>query len=404
MTADGSGTDAGDASVADSVADAADASDAPDTHDTRSDAIGATDATDGGGPAYPAFRPDVPVVKSAGGPVLAAPVIVPVVFPATEFKTEIDDFVAKGVVSAEWTAQLTEYGVGPGTAVASVASTKLPSASITQADLETFVHDQIAAGAWGAADTTEFGSQFYVLFLPAAVTITLPSGMATCTGPYGYHREVLVGATHTPYAVVANCGKGVDPVTKIAWHEIVEGCADPYIAPNRAFGQTVPSWAIAFHGGEIGDMCEHRTDQKITPTDIGYAVQRTWSNVAALGYHDPCVPAPGLPFFAAAPVLPGTVTVNTATVPGVTIAVGASATIDVQLFSDAPTSGPWDVSAKESRGGTTLSFAWDKTSGSNGDVLHLTITADAAAPTGTTFEILSVLGAASSQWVGAVAN
>jgi hypothetical protein len=96
---------------------------------------------------------------------------------------------------------------------------------------------------------------------------------------------------------------------------------------------------------------------------------------------------------------------NAATVPGVKVAVGASVTIDVQLFSDGPTSGPFTVAAAESLNGATLAFTWDKTSGQNGDVLHLTIKALVAAPAGgTTFELTSSLGTATSQWIGAVAN
>lgn len=375
---------------------------------TTGGAAGTTGGAAGSGGSalsYPAFHPPVPQVVNGGGPVLASPVFVPVVFPATTFKTEIDDFFPKAVVSSAWAAELTEYGVGAGVAVPSVTSSPLPGASISQADLESFVASHVGVGAWGTPDTGEFGSQFYVLFLPPGVSVLLPSGKTTCgAGPYGYHRSVKVGATYVPYAVVANCMKGIVPITKIAWHEIVEGCADPYIPYSKAFSKAGADWSFAFNGSEIGDMCEHRADQKITPPDIGYVVQRTWSNAAALAYHDPCVPAPSAPFFAAAPVLPGTVQLGMAMVPGVQIAVGSSTTIDVQLFSDGPTAGPFDVAAKESQGGTSLSFAWDKTSGQNGDVLHLTISAVAAAPGGTTFELEASLGGASSQWVGAVGN
>lgn len=360
---------------------------------------------DDAAPVYPAFQPKVQQVLSNGGPVLAAPQIVPIVFPASSFETETADFVSKAVTSTEWMAQLAEYGVGAGTSVDPIAAAALPGKNITKADLEAYIVQQIGSGAWGTPDTTEFGSQYYVLFLPKVVSIALPIGKNTCNGgPVGYHNEVVVGATHVPYAVVANCNDVIDQVTRTAWHEIVEGCADPFAAPNRAYFKVGAAWSHAFVGGEIGDMCEHRTDAKSTPTDIGYAIQTMWSNAAALAYHDPCIPAASMPYFAAAPVLPDMVTLLQASVPGVKIPVGSSQTIEVQLFSDGPTPGPWDVSAKESLGGTTLAFQWDKTSGQNGEVLHLTITAMAEAMGGTTFEIASSLGAASSQWVGAVEN
>ena len=99
--------------------------------------------------------------------------------------------------------------MGAGVAVPSVTSSPLPGASISQADLESFVASHVGAGAWGTPDTGEFGSQFYVLFLPPGVTVLLPSRKTTCgAGPYGYHRSVKVGTTYVPYAVVANCMKG----------------------------------------------------------------------------------------------------------------------------------------------------------------------------------------------------
>jgi hypothetical protein len=67
---------------------------------------------------------------------------------------------------------------------------------------------------------------------------------------------------------------------------------------------------------------------------------------------------------------------------GVNIAVGSSATIEVDLYSEAPL-GDWTVSAIDAPLATTapaspfLTFAWDKTTGQNGDKLHLTITSNA---------------------------
>jgi hypothetical protein len=68
----------------------------------------------------------------------------------------------------------------------------------------------------------------------------------------------------------------------------------------------------------------------------------------------------------------------------VQLAIGQSTTIDVVLASEAPTSGPWTVTAYDyndyvygagSGSSPTTTVSLDKTSGSNGDVLHLTITA-----------------------------
>jgi hypothetical protein len=96
---------------------------------------------------------------------------------------------------------------------------------------------------------------------------------------------------------------------------------------------------------------------------------------------------------------------------GVHVPIGTSRTIEVDLYSDGPTSGPWTVSALDlsstffGANQPTLSFSFDKTRGQNGDKLQLTINALAAGPLGASpFWIESDLGKASKFWVGVVGN
>jgi hypothetical protein len=96
---------------------------------------------------------------------------------------------------------------------------------------------------------------------------------------------------------------------------------------------------------------------------------------------------------------------------GIVIPVGESRTVEVALFGDGETSAPFKVSATDyaSRmaSKTDLTFAWDKTTGKNGDVLHLTITrvkADNALGGAALFMLTSKLGARESFWVGAVGD
>src|SRR5262249_35150198 len=144
-------------------------------------------------------------------------------------------------------------------------------------------------------------------------------------------------------------------------------------------------------------------------------VQRIWSNQSALAGHDPCVPIPaGEVYFNAAPVLEDTFEGQ---VPGVSfktksvkIAAGQSRTIEVDLFSDAQPSAPWNVTAQEVPlfgNGPLLSFEWDQqtcataeqggcsTSGSNGDKRRLKISVAAGAGAGfpaSSFVLASVDG------------
>ena len=85
-------------------------------------------------------------------------------------------------------------------------------------------------------------------------------------------------------------------------------------------------------------------------------------------------------------------------------------TIDIDLYSDGATTGPWTVTAQafaRSTGTAPISFAFDQTTGQNGDTLHLTITANSASTSSsktTTFQVTSTLGNPSTIWLGIVGN
>ena len=97
---------------------------------------------------------------------------------------------------------------------------------------------------------------------------------------------------------------------------------------------------------------------------------------------------------------------------GITIPVGQEKTIEVDLFSDGDTQGPWTVSAEDvlstyysSYGFTpSMKFSWDRTQGVNGEKLHLTImvTAKSSVGGGHAFLIKSTKGGRSTVWPGLV--
>jgi len=111
------------------------------------------------------------------------------------------------------------------------------------------------------------------------------------------------------------------------------------------------------------------------------------------------------------PVLTDTVTLGGGQIvsKGVNIPVGQTATVEVDLFSDANTNGPWTVSATDVatlRGSaSTLTMSWDRTTGQNGEKLHLTITVTAASQYGADgFLIQSQLGTRKNLWLGLIGN
>jgi hypothetical protein len=144
-------------------------------------------------------------------------------------------------------------------------------------------------------------------------------------------------------------------------------------------------------------------------------VQRIWSNKSASSYHDPCVPeVPNEVYFNAAPVLPDTINVPVGSVNGVQIPVGSSKTIELDLFSEAATNGPWNVQVvdlEQLKGGTaSLRFSLDRSSGQNGDKIHLTIDALSQGTYGVgVFVVASYMGQFSQTnpqhwWIGLVGH
>lgn len=330
---------------------------------------------------YPAEHPALPQVLNLGGPVAASPSLVAVTWADDPNRASIDDFVSKIAASGYWDATMGEYGVGTPTtatvhltasAPSTIADTAIETGLVSQLD---GTHPEWPANAPGT---------IYLLFYPAGTTIT---GDGTSCEDYGaYHWYVQSGADKIAYAVIPTCdalpGETVfDGVTVSASHEIVEAATDPYDGGYMAVGPDFGVWELMMFGAEVGDMCQMIPDYGVTPSDLGYLVQRSWSNAAAAAGHDPCVPASGV-YFNAAPVLSEHAEIPygggySESTSAVKIPVGGSKTIELDLFSDGPTSGPFTVKAEDvaSYFGAPqeLTFELDGDRGENGQKLHLRI-------------------------------
>lgn len=374
---------------------------------------------------YPAPHPAAPKVAWSGGTVLKAPKIYPVFFsnddPTT--KGQIADFVSKIGATEYWKETTTEYGVGPATG----------EAPIELAEPSTGVFDDNAIQSWLAgklnADDPAFPAadenSIYMLVYPADVSIT-QGGQASCVAFGGYHNSTTLDAAHgglpVAYAVIPRCANfdyltGIDAVTGAASHELVEGVTDPYPMMNPAYAQVDNAhiyWLFALGGGETADMCAQNLASFTQFPELAYTVQRSWSNKAAAASHDPCVPAiAGQAYFNSVPVMTDQLTLGgggqTFKLKGVHIPVGSSKTIDLDLFSDGPTGGPWSVSVQDQSayqgGQPSLDFSLDTSEGQNGQILHLTITALTANQyKAAIFYVVSQLGDQQSMWIGIVGN
>jgi len=405
--------------------------------------------------AYPAFAPtDIPQVATKGGPVLSLPKVYPVYFASDDptFTAKITDFVTKVGATSYWNTIASEYTVGSLVAEPPIQLTAAdnPSAIYTDGQIEALLAAKLTAGA--ASDPpfpAPDANTIFAFFFPSGVSISesedVPGDAGdddagsnaplSCTSFGGYHSTITLGNTNVAYAVIPRCTNfdgftGIDAVTAAASHELMEGATDPYPDLDPAFSTTDPAhkyWAtVVGGGGEIGDMCA-QTLSSFThfPELPAYLVQRCWSNKTALTGGDPCVPVPsGDVYFNSIPVMPdilqvasghaadGGATSMVAT-KGVMIAVGASKTIELDLFSNVPT-GEWTVTAYDTNTLNQLSpqlldFSFNKSSGKNGDKIQMTIKVLAAGRRNTeAFMISSMMGSSESSpqniWAGVVGN
>ncbi len=201
----------------------------------------------------------------------------------------------------------------------------------------------------------------------------------------------------------------LDAVTSAITHELVEAVTDPKPSTGyTAIDGLDLAWALEL-GAELSDMCELVAPSWWKPPDLGYTIQRSWSNESAHAYHHPCVPIPpsDMPFFASAPAQLDLVQIGPSQVRGTKVRVGVPRTIDVQLISDAPTSGPWTLAAADTatvRGEPkVLELSFDRDHGVNGNIVHLTINALSRPASGhMTYRIKSSLGSTYTGWWGLV--
>jgi hypothetical protein len=365
-------------------------------------------ATGGAGGAFqPAPHPTLPQVLTLGGAVLSAPRVLPILFPNDSGTTDVKAFLQELAASTTWTAQTSEYGVGPLIVLPAVTVTGTAATTYSDAALRAMIQSNTSGTnpAWGALDA----KTIYFFLLPQG-TIESDSSGACCSEFLGYHSDARVGGTYVPYAVGCTC-PGTTGVTSLQGrtatidHELVEASTDPYPNSDPAFTQEDDDdivWTLVT-GGEVADMCEFDDDANVVPAGAKYMIQRTWSNKAAAAGQNPCVPsasgAPYLNTFAGLSRITDNALANGFMTMGINIPIGQKKTIPLTLSSNAATSGTWTVKVydyDEIIAGTAagLTFSQDKTSGRNGDTIQLTITAVRADPSiaGEAFLIFSTYG------------
>ena len=329
-----------------------------------------------------------PQLVDLGGPVLTAPKIVPIFFANdATVQAQIEDFLTQLAASPYWTTTTSEYGVGPITVMPTIVSADAPPT--TDTGLETWLAGNFDGMHAGFPATPDQGT-IYSVFLPAGITLHTEFG-DSCQSFGGYHDEAMgLQGQSIVYALLPRCGAGadgVDSLTVATSHEWIEASTDPFVETALAYGDADPDHYVMSltPGAEAGDYCEYLPSAAARLVGT-YAVQRTWSNAASRAGSDPCVPAPTTPYLGAAAMFTQQMSIDGENGPvmtkGVEVALHGTAEVDVALFSDSAadafTVKAVDVAAAFNGTPAELTFAWDKTTGVNGDTLHLTVTRAAA--------------------------
>ncbi len=342
---------------------------------------------------WPAAHFPMPLFVNQGGVVLSSPKVITVTFVGNANRDALRAFDAQLLTDPWWGLVTQGYGVGAATGGVYV---ELPdtvsNTTIDDSALQPMIAEWVATGALPPPDA----DTVYMMFFPSSTTITLDGG-ASCQAFGGYHNSGPValeaGMVDTAYAVIPDCGGGMEEFTVDVSHELIEAATDPHPETGTAWYGYNDAWFTSpgqtGGQGEVADVCER---YGYVDDASGNVLSRAWSNTAATASVDPCQPeTPGENFFAVA--VP-TSTEPSKTIGGTTsggylvIKQGQTQTIDSIIFSDAqlPSDLQLSVGAR-AKGSSTLgaittgvTASLSPTAGHNGMHVTLTIQVGASVP------------------------
>jgi hypothetical protein len=366
---------------------------------------------------FPATMPPIPQVVRGSGPVMTGVHVVPMFFPNDPNQATFEAFLDAFAASPYWPQMVGEYAVGGDLTID--ASVVLPSVPTDMDDYIALMQLEL-----GSADAATLAQTVYLTSFSKLQVFDAGFGVS-CEAFAGFHTAFA----QTSGSAVSDAGSGsavpniiaaltwgcdssiteltdVDVSTIVMTHEMIEAATDPL--PNTAWGDVDAAdaaWAEHF-GGEVGDMCEGFPRRIYRPADLGFFIQRTWSNSEAMAFHDPCVPhiPDDPPFFATVPV--EDTTDNGVRATNLDIPDG-SATVELQFLADGATDADWIVEpideATLDGGPPQLELAVDRDSGQNGNLAHLTVTAADGAQKGLSpYRLLVTLDGIQNVWFGVV--
>jgi hypothetical protein len=359
---------------------------------------------------YPAFTAPFPlVIRNTVPPVsfgaytppsiIANPQIIPVFFSDSPDQPATVAFLQALVASKEW-AVLSEYGVGAASVGAPVYLTTAAPATVTTMDAANFVGAN--AASWATLD----GSQIFSLFYPPS---TVGTSIPGYPWPGNAFHTFAVTPTDQPVIFTVVINWAIGGATN-QFHELAEASTDPFFASGDGYwllSHDNTTWRAITVDTEVADMCE--IAGVFLDSDLPLPVQAIYSDTAVTNGMFPCTsPGSQLTPFGAYPVLPDTYTDGLGPNASLKIAPGASATIAVNLYSYAALTAPITVSVQQSNINAAktnvLTFSFDQTTGINGSVVNLTITAPSTPLSDTTVYASFLIQARVASAVNAVSG
>jgi hypothetical protein len=347
---------------------------------------GAPDASATDGAFREAPHAPLPIVPNNGGPILAAPKLVTIVYAGFAESATMSAF-GDWIVGSSWVTTVGhDYGVGPGSHVTHVVLPGPAPAQVSDLDVQALLESKLGdgtlpsaagadAGGVAGADAGD-GEYLYMIFYPASTqTASFLDGPSTCTQQSatsfigGYHWETESGAYHVPYAVIPTCSsgslvEGASDLEASASHEFIEAATDPFPESAVAYGLIDPTDPWVYTAGEVADLCEGLTTQ-----EASFTAQRVWSNSAAAAGTSPCVPASSEPFYDVSPS-PSQTQV---------IAAGAHVTFTLTGFSTSAVA-PWALTLFPGPSSFTPTTVLGASMINNGQTTTLTLSVPAGTP------------------------
>jgi hypothetical protein len=318
----------------------------PDAHGVDGHTDGAIDGHgSGNGSSFGDLMPQA----TGGTSVIATPKVLAITYADDTNRTDYESFFTQYAVAPAWTAQAVEYGVGVMTAATGRLAANAPGTLTEMQFINNVLRPNLTGAnpAWGAPDA----NTIYEISIPASVAYDDGTGAKCCSDYLGYHYDTTIGNVDVPFAINCACAGGgltaLQNLTETANHETVEAATDPFGTGFAQADDDHAAWTY-ISGGEIGDLCEYAdTANLLTPTGMTYAIQRTWSNAAALASNDPCVPGGTMSYYQTIPDAPDAATVpvfgaNVATHVK-KIASGATGTLTLHVYANDASAGPFTV-------------------------------------------------------------